>query len=66
MVYSCACCSDLRARLDWQGQNWHERPLRDGEGGKGNETHENCAARPQPGLEREVHLVSIFLPVAEY
>jgi len=57
---SCWYCSDLRTRLDRQGQDGYKRPLRDGQSWKGDETHQDRTSRPQSSLEREVLVVSIL------
>ena len=53
-------CSDLRSRTDRQGQNWHVWPVRDGAGGQVEEEDEDRAEGTEPGVEREVLLVSTF------
>ena len=53
--------SDLRPGPDRQGQDRHLRPVRHGAGGEVQEEDEDGAAGAQPGVEREVLLVSIVV-----
>ena len=51
----------MRPGSDREGQDGHERPLRDGPGRQGQEANQDGAPGAQPGVERKVLFVSIKL-----
>jgi len=52
------CSSDLCSRVDREGQDGHEWPVRHRPGGQGEEANQDRAPGPQPRVAREILLVS--------